>query len=165
VSAGGVEYCPILTGRAWAFGLGVTAELIVPRAHWGATAPGAHLMTAVDPDFPRRLTRGDILVGGDAFAAGSADDTPVRALLESGVGAVVALEFDPCFARCAVDLGLPAVAVNESLAIRTGARLRVDLEGFRVVNLSSGDRYPIRNLDDALLERYRRALTRSRARG
>jgi 3-isopropylmalate/(R)-2-methylmalate dehydratase small subunit len=151
-----------LTGRAWAFGLGVTAELIVPRAFWGAggCGVGARLMTAVVPDFPSRLARGDILVGGDRFAAGSVDDTPVRALLEAGVGAVVAQEFDPCFAGFAVELGLPAAAVNEALAIRTGAQLRIDLEGYRVVNLSSGDRYPIRNLDDALLERYRRALAK-----
>jgi len=45
--------------------------------------------------------------------------------------------------------------VNESLAIHTGERLRVDLEGSRVVNMSSGDRYPIRNVDDALLARFR----------
>lgn len=158
MSARDGDRCPILNGRAWAFGLGVTAELIVPRSRWGASAPAAHLMTAIDPDFPSRLARGDILVGGDGFAAGSIDDTPVRAIRDAGVGAVIANAFDPCFARFAVELGLPAVAVNESLAIRTGARLRVDLEGLRVVNLSSGDRYPIRNLDDGLIERYRRAL-------
>ena len=56
----------------------------------------------------------------------------------------------------ALPFGLPAVEVNESLAIHTGARLRVDLEGSRVVNLSSGDRYPIRNVSEAMLERFRR---------
>jgi len=161
VSARVTEHCPILTGRAWAFGLGVTAELIVPRAHWGESAPGAHLMTAVDAEFPSRIVRGDILVGGGDFASGAIDDTPVRAIRDAGVGAVVAQAFDGCFARFAVELGLPAVAVNESLAIHTGARLRIDLESLRVVNLSSGDRYPIRNLDDALLERYRHALART----
>ena len=70
---------------------------------------------------------------------------------------MVAYSYDPAFARYAFELGLPAVAVNESLAIHTGARLRIDLEGARVVNLSSGDRYPIRNVDDAMLEHFRRA--------
>jgi 3-isopropylmalate/(R)-2-methylmalate dehydratase small subunit len=159
VSARG-EACPIVTGHAWAFGLGVTAELIVPRAHWGDASPGPHLMTAVDPSFPKRIDPGDILIGGQDFGAGSVDDTPVRAIRDAGAGAVVAYSFDATFTGFAVDCGLPAVAVNEALAIHTGARLRIDLEGYRVVNLSSGDRYPIRNLSDAVLERYRASLVR-----
>lgn len=147
--------CPILTGRAWAFGPGVTADLILPPER----PPGAELrellMTPVDPAFPSRVASGDILVGGDDFAAGARDDTGVRAMLGCGVAAVVASSFDPAFARHALERGLPAVEVNESLAIHTGARLRVDLEGARVVNMSSGDRYPIRNADEAFLARFR----------
>jgi 3-isopropylmalate/(R)-2-methylmalate dehydratase small subunit len=147
--------CPILTGRAWALGLGVTAELILPRAHRDAAAPARFLMTPIDPGFPDRVEPGDIVVGGDDFAAGTEDDAGVRALLAAGIAATVAYSFDPLFARFALERGLPAVTVNESLAIHTGERLRVDLEGARVVNMSSGDRYPIRNVDDALLARFR----------
>jgi 3-isopropylmalate/(R)-2-methylmalate dehydratase small subunit len=159
VSARG-DSCPIVTGRAWAFGPGVTAELIVPRARWGETRPGPLLMTAVDPSFPERVDRGDVLVGGEDFGAGSVDDTPVRAIRDAGASAVVAYSFDESFAGFAVACGLRAVAVNEALAIHTGARLRIDLEGYRVVNLSSGDRYPIRNLSDDVLERYRASVVR-----
>jgi len=38
--------------------------------------------------------------------------------------------------------------VEETAAIKTGDRLRVDSEAHVVANLSSGDRYVIRNLDD-----------------
>jgi len=146
--------CPILTGDAWAFGLDVTAHLILPPGH-DRVAPERFLMTPVDPSFPTRVARGDILVAGGGFAAGTRDDSGVRAMLNAGVAAVIAYSFDPAFARFALGRGLPAVEVNESLAIHTGARLRVDLEGSRVVNLSSGDRYVIRNVDDAMLERFR----------
>lgn len=146
---------PILTGRAWAFGLDVTAALIVPAQHGGAPEPERFLLTAVDPSFPSRVAAGDIVVGGGGFAAGTTDDTPVRALLGAGVVAVIASSFDPRFAAFALALGLPALEVHEALAIHTGARLRVDLEAARVVNLSSGDRYPIRNPSDALLDRFR----------
>ena len=81
----------------------------------------------------------------------------VRAMLARGVAAVVAYSFDPGFARAALERGLPALEVYEALAIHTGATLRVDLEGTRVVNMSSGDRYPIRNVDDAYLARFRQA--------
>lgn len=149
--------CPILTGRAWAFGIGVTADLIVPPDRPSGVELDALLMTPVDPDFPTRVAGGDILVGGGAFADGTRDDAGVRAMLGCGIAAVVASSFDPTFARHALARGLPAVEINESLAIHTGARLRVDLEGARVVNMSSGDRYPIRNVDDAFLARFRPA--------
>lgn len=146
---------PILTGRAWAFGLDVIADLIVPAAHRGAAEPERYLMTPIDPAFPSRVRPGDAVVGGWGFAAGAADDTQVRAFLGARVAAVVACSFDARFAELALALGLPALEVHESLAIHTGERLRIDLEGARVANLSSGDRYPIRNVDDAFLDRLR----------
>lgn len=149
--------CAVLTGCAWALGLGVTAEMILPRAHRDAAAPARYLMAGIDPDFPARVSRGDIVVGGDDFAAGTEDDAGVCALLAAGIAATVASSYDPQFARFALARGLPAVAVNEALAIHTGERLRVDLEGSRVVNMSSGDRYPIRNVDEAFLARFRPA--------
>ncbi len=155
--------CPILRGRAWALGLGVSAELLVPRERWGVADPGRYLLAAIDPTFPSRLGMEDVLVGGDGFGLGAEDDTPVRAILGCGLSAVIASGFDPAFERTALAHGLPALVVNEALAIHTGARLRVDLEAERVVNLSSGDRFPIRNLDDAALELYRAALGKSDA--
>jgi len=149
------ERCPIITGRAWAFGLDVTADLIIPRARLGSADAARSLMTAVDPSFASRFEPGDILVGGGNFAAGTRDVRLVRAIRDAGVAVLIAYSFDPEFARLALEEGLVAVEVNESLAIHTGARLRVDLEGLRVVNLSSGDRYPIRNVTEAYLERFR----------
>lgn len=154
---GGGARCPILTGSAWAFGLDVTAALILPPEASRAPEPQRFLMTPIDPGFPERVARGDILVAGGGFAAGTRDDASVRAMLGAGIAAVVAYSYDAAFARFALERGLPAVEVNESLAIHTGARLRVDLEGSRVVNLSSGDRYPIRNVSEAMLERFRQA--------
>lgn len=147
--------CPILTGRAWAIGLDVSADLLLAPEHHASAEPQRHLMTAIDPQLPSRIEPGDILVGGGGFADGTTDDAAVRALLASGIAAVIAYSFDPAFARFALARGLPAVEVNESLAIHTGAQLRVDLEGSRVVNMSSGDRYPIRNVSDDMLARFR----------
>jgi 3-isopropylmalate/(R)-2-methylmalate dehydratase small subunit len=150
------ETYPIVTGKAWAFGIDVPADQILPPGEEAARDPARYVMTPIDPDFPARLAPGDIVVGG-TFAAGTRDDLPVRALRAAGVAAVVASRLDPTFARLAVHAGLPAVEIHEALAIHSGAVLRVDLEGTRVVNLSSGDRYPIRNLDDATLARYRQS--------
>lgn len=147
--------CPILTGHAWALGIGVTAEMILPSTRPPGATPRSLLLTPIDPAFPQRVGAGDFVVGGGDFAAGTRDDGGVRAMLDCGIAAVVAASFDAAFARHALEHGLPAVEVNEALAIHTGARLRVDVEGARVVNMSSGDRYPIRNVDDAFLARFR----------
>jgi len=149
------EPLPILTGKAWAFGLDVTAALVLAPEWRGATDLGRHLLTSVDPDFPARVARGDFVVAGNDFAAGTEDDSGVRALVAAGIGAVIAYSFDPRFAEHALAHALPVASVNEALAIHTGARLRVDLEGARVANLSSGDRYPIRNLSEDVLARLR----------
>ena len=151
------ERCPIWTGNAWAFGIDVPAEVIVPGGRADDPSPGRLLMTPIDAEFPSRLQAGDVLVAG-SFGVGTRDDGPVRAMRDAGVGAVLASALDPVFTRLAVAAGLPAIEVYEALAIHTGEVLRVDLEGGRVVNLSSGDRYPIRNLDEATLETYRQRL-------
>jgi len=149
--------CPILTGRVWAFGLEVPAHCIVPAGAASAAEPGRLLMTPVDPEFPDRIGTGDILVAG-SFGGGTVDEGPVQAIREAGIAAIVASTIDPSFARLSIAAGLPVVEIYEAMGIHTGETLRVDLEGARVVNLSSGNRYPIRNLDDEILEAYRHAL-------
>lgn len=155
----GSDPCPILTGRVWAFGLDVPAACIVPenagRPRSGEA--GKQLLTPVDPDFPSRIQSGDILAAG-SFGRDTRDDLPVRAICEAGIVAVVASSFDPIFSQHARAAALPLVEIYEALALHTGESLRVDLEGARIVNMSSGNRYPIRNLDEEVLEVYRRRL-------
>lgn len=151
------ERCPILTGRVWAFGLDAPADCIVPSGVEPPSDPGTVLMTPVDPDFPTRIEPGDILVAG-SFGSGTTDDFAVRAVIGAGISAVVASSVDATFARLAVASGLPVVEIYEAMGIHTGEILRVDLEGARVVNMSSGNRYPIRNLDEETLETYRKHL-------
>lgn len=150
----GQERFPILSGRAWALGLDLPAERIVPARRRDVPHPERFLLTPVDPTFPQRVRAGDLIAAG-VLGAGTVDDSPIRALRDGGVAALLACSFDARFAELAFDLGLLAVVVDEALSIHTGESLRVDLEGARVANLSSGDHYPIRNASDALLERFR----------
>ena len=140
------NWIPILSGSAWALGLDVPAELI------GNTAQ--EVLASIDPDLTSRFAADDILVAGN-FGAGTADGQPVQALLDLGIGAIIANEIDPTFARHALELGLRAARIGEALGIRTGDQLRVDFEGARIANHSTGDRYPVRNADDDTLERLR----------
>jgi 3-isopropylmalate dehydratase small subunit len=72
----------------------------------------------------------------------------VAALQRSGIIGVIAPAFAWPFFRLCINLGLPPLTLWEAAEIRTGDRLRADLTGQVVKNLSSGTRYPIRNLSD-----------------
>jgi 3-isopropylmalate/(R)-2-methylmalate dehydratase small subunit len=143
-SALDLDELPYLVGRAWAVGDDVRAEDILPPDYADRDLTDA---TMVFPHVRRfaALAPGDFLVAGLEFGSGAATHATARALRVLGIAAVVARSFGDGFTRCALHVGLPALQVEESAAIKTGDRLRVDIEGHKVVNLSSGDRYVIRN--------------------
>jgi 3-isopropylmalate/(R)-2-methylmalate dehydratase small subunit len=139
---------PVLTGRAWVFADFLTAEEIVP-AEVADLAEGARaLFRNLDPGLAGQIGRGDLLVAGSEFACGGGGARVARVLRRVALGGVIARSFAAEFASEALALGLPAILVDETQMIRSGDRLRLDIEGRRVANLSSGDRYPIRELDD-----------------
>jgi len=105
---------------------------------------------------PDGFAAGDFLVGAANCGAG-ADLRIVRELRGAGVSAVIARSFSSDFFAHALSAGLPAMAVEEAAAIRPGDRLRVDVETYRIANLSSGDRYVIRNLSDEAIAALRAA--------
>lgn len=142
-SAFDLEELPYLVGRAWKIGDGIGAEQILAPAH-ADKALGAGVLRGVAPELA--LQPGDFIVAGLDFGSGAATNAMARALRLIGAGAVIARSFGEQFARCALHVGLPPLQVEETEAIRTGDRLRVDIEGHKVVNLSSGDRHVIRNI-------------------
>jgi 3-isopropylmalate/(R)-2-methylmalate dehydratase small subunit len=144
-SALGLDELPYLVGRAWAVGDDVRAEDILPPEYAERDLTEAAMLFPHMRPAPA-LAPGDFLVAGLAFGSGSATHATARALRGLGIASVIARSFGDRFMHCALHVGLPALQVEESAAIRTGDRLRVDIEGHKVVNLSSGDRYVIRNI-------------------
>lgn len=143
---------PAITGRAWVFGDAVTEEQILAAEHWGDGAAAARFVfAAVDPRFAVEVQAGDFVVAGVAFAGNATQPTVPAALQQAGIAAVIARSFGAAFERNAIHRGLPALVVEETAAVHGGDRLRVDVEAHVIANLSSGDRYVIRNIDDRAL--------------
>lgn len=105
---------------------------------------------------PEGLTSGDFLVGGHDCGADLAPGS-AAALRSSSATALIATSIAPAFLAEAMAVGFPAVAIEEAAAIKSGDRLRLDLETFRVANRNSGDRYIIKNLTEEMLEALRKA--------
>lgn len=148
---------PVLTGRAWTFADGLTAGDILPARFAALPAADAarRLFTDLDATLAAAFRAGDVLVAGQHVGAGPEAAAAARALAAAGVIAVVARSFAPGFDEAVLAAGLPPLEVDAPAVFHTGQRLRVNLEAGTIANLSSGDRQPVRNLTEALVERLR----------
>jgi 3-isopropylmalate/(R)-2-methylmalate dehydratase small subunit len=153
---------PVLTARAWTFADELQAVDILPLRFAGLAVgeARARLFADLDASLAAQLAPGDVLVAGQNLGAGPGPAPAAAALAAAGIVAVVGTTLAPEFAAAALAAGLAPLEVDAPSVFHTGQRLRVNLEGGTIANLSSGDRQPIRNLTEDLLERLRARLGR-----
>jgi len=155
---------PTIGGRALGFGLVLAVEQILDPAVPDSTPSTARLrlFAAIDPDLSGRLTAGDVIVAEEIADAKHAANRALSVLAEAGVVALVAKRFAASVPNAAAAVGILPLVVDTPNILRTGDRLRIDLDAGKVVDLSSGDRVAIRNASDpADRVRLRTALARS----
>lgn len=148
---------PTHAGRAWAFADRLSAEEILPARcrDLAAAAAAGHVFGDLDAALAARIASGDVLVAGHALGHGPGGPAAGRALEAAGFRAVVAASFADGFAETLLAAGVPPLVVDAPGIFHTGDRLRINYEAGTIANLSSGDRQPVRNLTDELLERLR----------
>ena len=126
----------VVQGRVHRFGDEVNTDVILPGRYLALRKPedlGRHCMEGLDPDFIKRVRRGDILAVGRNFGCGSSREHAVIALKAAGVAAIVAQSAARIFFRNAVNLGLPVVLCPEAAAaLREGEDAAVDLDRMAV---------------------------------
>src|SRR5262245_61195238 len=133
----------LIKGRTWVFGRNVNTDLIFPKMWFRPTyAPGemaSHLMVGLDKDFPNKVKRGDIIVGGPNFGCGSSREEAAAAMKEAGIVGVVAPSFGRLYMRNCINVGLPVVVspgIDEQIV--EGDELEVDLARGTLCNLRTG---------------------------
>jgi 3-isopropylmalate/(R)-2-methylmalate dehydratase small subunit len=138
----------LLEGRAVCFGAHVTTDEILPGRYLdrGADEVAQYAMAGADPGFAARVRPGDIIVAGADFGAGSGRESAPVALKGAGIAAVVAPGFGRLFFRNCINLGLPAVIVDDVAGIVDGDALTIDIGARTVFHAPSGTTRPIRNL-------------------
>ena len=124
----------ILSGRAWVVTGEVSAVDILNRLAESAPAEDTIL-----------LAPGPVGDGPDAARA-------AEALQGHGIQAVIAPRFAWSFFRVCLTIGLPPLTLWEAAEIRAHDRLRIDVSDLIVKDLSSGTRYPIRDLSDLYID-------------
>ena len=110
-----------------------------------------YVMEDLDPDFAKRVQEGDFVVAGSNFGCGSSREQAPLALLNAGVGAVLAKSFARIFYRNAINTGLPVVVCDTSL-IKAEDELVMDLENGLLKNLTQEKEIPVQPLPPVMLK-------------
>lgn len=111
----------------------IDTDMIYPGRYLNITdreKTAEHLFELAYPDLRDSLRGGGILVAGHNFGCGSSREQAAAALKFAGAAAIVAVSFARIFYRNAINLGLPAI-VLEDVAWRPapGDDLEIDLAG------------------------------------
>ena len=67
------------SGRVWKFGDHVDTDVIIPARYLNTSDPkelGRHCLEDADPDFIKKITKGDIIVAGRNFGSGCSGNMP-----------------------------------------------------------------------------------------
>ncbi|MBN1539444.1 MAG: 3-isopropylmalate dehydratase [Candidatus Thermoplasmatota archaeon] len=108
-------------------------------------------------DFARRAKRGDIVVVGKNFGAGSSRQQAVDCFRSLGISLILAGSFGAIYERNAINTGMP-IMVYEPVegGFGDGDELEVDLLEGRIRNISKGIEIKGEPFSDVQLEIYRR---------
>ncbi len=117
----------IFQGKAWKFGDCIDSGNI------------KNVMGGIDPEFHKKVQRGDVIVAGINFGMGSSSEDAPRSLRDAGIAAVLAESISNIYLRTLINLGLPAIeCAGISTAVEEGDEIEVNLESGTVRNLTKG---------------------------
>jgi 3-isopropylmalate/(R)-2-methylmalate dehydratase small subunit len=131
----------VFEGRCWKFGHNIPTDEITPtHVVWkGFSEMGKHVLESLNPEFPKNVQSGDILIAGRNFGCSSGRAIAPKAIKATGVSVVVAAGFSRTFYRNGHEVGLPILEVpGVDEIVETGDRLKVDINAGSVLNLTSG---------------------------
>ncbi|WP_121626833.1 3-isopropylmalate dehydratase small subunit [Poseidonibacter antarcticus] len=133
-----------ITGKVWNFGANIDTDVIIAARYLNSSDPehlAKYVMEDADPEFPNKLQRGDIIVAGENFGCGSSREHAPIALKAAGVAAIVAPSFARIFYRNAFNMGLPIFELPESLEIKEGETISINLDNGVITNDTTKKEY------------------------
>ena len=121
----------VFRGKAWKFGNDISTDLIAPGRYFHLRSDlnelTKHVLEDADAEFAKRVSPGDIVVGGKNFGLGSSREHAPTIIKMSGVSCVLAKSFARIFFRNAINIGLPVIECDTD-RISAGDELEIDLE-------------------------------------
>lgn len=128
-----------IKGKVHKFGDNINTDEIIASRYLNATDEkelGSHCMETIDKDFSKKVSSGDIIVGGRNFGCGSSREHAPLAIKGSGVSCVIARSFARIFYRNCLNVGLPILEIGQTEKIEESDELEVDLEAGRIKDVT-----------------------------
>ncbi len=132
-------------GKAWKFGNDINTDEIIPARYLNTSDPkelAEHCMEDADPDFMKKISKGDIIVAGSNFGCGSSREHAPIAIKAADISCVIAGSFARIFYRNSINIGLPIVESPEAAAdIKPGDEIEINFDSGKIKNLTTGKEY------------------------
>ncbi|MDD5116401.1 MAG: 3-isopropylmalate dehydratase small subunit [Candidatus Omnitrophica bacterium] len=132
----------IISGKSIKLGDNINTDFIISGRYKFAITDlselAKHIMEDIDPDFPRKITKGkSIIVAGNNFGMGSSREQAPLVIKEAGIAAVLSPQFARIFFRNSFNIGLPLIETDTS-KIGESDELDIDLDKGLVRNITRG---------------------------
>lgn len=135
----------ILKGKAWKFKDNINTDEIIAAKYLNIHEPaelGQHCMETLDPEFPKKINKGDIIVAGSNFGCGSSREHAPVAIKGCGISGVLAKGFARIFFRNSINIGLPILECKDAPDdIEEGNEIEINLEKGEIRNLTKNKVY------------------------
>ncbi len=145
----------VLKGKAHKFGDDINTDYIISGKYKFKTLNmdelAKHLMEDIEPDFYKKIEKGDIIVAGENFGCGSSREQAPLVIKHAGIPAVIAKSFARIFFRNGINVGLILLQADTD-GIENGDILEVDVEKGLIKNLTKKSEIQVRPLPNFLLE-------------
>ena len=144
-----------IRGKVWKFGDNIPTDQIVrvDRALGSMEEMAKHVLENYNPDFPKKVQKGDVLVAGIHFGQSSGRAVAPKAIKAAGVGAVVVEYASRLFYRNAFEVGLPLMECpGITRHVSEGDTVSVDMAAGEVRNETTGEVIKARPIDPFLNE-------------
>jgi len=139
--------------KVWKFGDDIDTDLITPGKWLGKAELKDHVLDTEDPDFPKLVQKGDVIVAGKNFGCGSSRETAPQALLDKGIIATFCESYARIYYRNSIGLGLPPFIVpGVSKEVEKGDEITFSYDTFILKNLRTGKELQAERIPDFLLE-------------
>ena len=133
-----------MKGKTWKFKNNIDTDLIIPARYLNTHDPielAKHCMEDADPEFSKKVGKGDFIVAGENFGCGSSREHAPIAIKAAGVSAVIAKSFARIFFRNSINVGLPILEIKDTDEIKEGDVLDIDLEKGIVKDTTTGKQF------------------------
>lgn len=143
-----------IKGKALKVGDNINTDIISPPQYMELSVAEAskYAMSAVYPDFDKKVKGNPILVGGINFGSGSSRETSPLTLKYLGVQVIIAKFFARIFYRNAINVGIPVIECADTDKISENDCLEIDIEKGIVFNITKNEKYVCSKIPGHILD-------------